>query len=1183
MINLAYGLQILTLIAGCNMWAQAVTRQAPNDIRKSPHLVFRIGSFDHSSVEFAQGVPTKPVVFAVGKSDPARDWYANQPALVESASGAEKRANVSTPARAITFSLDRAPDKFYEFHASILLESASDPAVQVKINGKQGRFYLRPRLDYLNGDFQAAFIPVYQAELRFCFPGKYLRKTGNIIELEAVEEADSAVSDAGFNYDALELQSEPKEECGGLSTPELNPTVFFRKSHGRMEEELQALIPIDGPNRSLDWADLTIGSERIRQTFKEDRDFGETLLTFWVPEFPPMSHARLVWNAADHRGHYLKSISPEKKWTLLLVPNIHLDIGYSDYQAKVAAIQSRVVGEAVALSAGHPGFRFSLDGEWSLEQFLKTRSLSERQKVIAAIENERLFIPAQYSNELTGFATTETLIRSLYPSANFSRIHKTPFNYANITDVPSYSWSYASILASAGIHYLISGSNNYRGPVLLQGRLNENSPFWWEGPDGGKVLMWYSRHYAQMQVLFGLPPLTSAGRDSIPLFLQMYEHPQYRANAVILFGSQQENTDLFLEQAELAKRWNARFEYPRLQYSGFHEAMRTIQEEFGDFIPVVRGDGGPYWEDGVASDAFYSGIERWNEARALTAEKLSTLSSLINPHLRPDRVALAEMWKDMVLMDEHTWGVFDSAPNPASIQAVSQLEVKDQFAVSANNLADSLTKSSMANIAYSIPAGPNTLVVFNTLNWRRSGLVSVDLAKGKQLVDLCSKKVVPVEIVKTGGGFNRVRFLATDVPSLGYKVFSIQAQPKTTITTQVLSSSILESPYYKVELDPETGSVRSIYDKQLKRDIVNQESPYRFGQYLYVSGGDQTPNSLIQYSPHYHRPDVHIHKASGGRVEKIELTPYGVVAHLQSQDTNTPSIKTEIRLFNDEKKIEFVEDVTKKTVTTKEAVYFAFPFAMSRPQFSYEIQNGVVNPEKDMYPGAGHEWFSVQHWVSVQEGGISATLMPLDSSLVTLGDINRGEWPVEFGERRGTVFSYVMNNYWTFNYRAGQGGHFRFHFIVTSAASTNQTQLSRRGWEEITPLEVDHITWQDKSESSQIQGADIRSKSTEISSQPLGRTEDSFLTVHDPYILLETWKTAEDGNGTILRFLDLGGPERMVRVCLPKVNIKEVIQTDSVERDQGKLTIEGKHDFTFPVRRNGIVTVRVIEVHQDAE
>ena len=34
--------------------------------------------------------------------------------------------------------------------------------------------------------------------------------------------------------------------------------------------------------------------------------------------------------------------------------------------------------------------------------------------------------------------------------------------------------------------------------------------------------------------------------------------------------------------------------------------------------------------------------------------------------------------------------------------------------------------------------------------------------------------------------------------------------------------------------------------------------------------------------------------------------------------------------------------------------------------------------------------------------------------------------------------------------------------------------------------------------------------------------QESLLQVEDSNLLLDTWKPAEDGNGTILRFLDLG-------------------------------------------------------------
>ena len=249
-------------------------------------------------------------------------------------------------------------------------------------------------------------------------------------------------------------------------------------------------------------------------------------------------------------------------------------------------------------------------------------------------------------------------------------------------------------------------------------------------------------------------------------------------------------------------------------------------------------------------------------------------------------------------------------------------------------------------------------------------------------------------------------------------------------------------------LDPATGAVRSIYDKQLQRELVDEKSPYRFGQYLYVTGGDKAPNTLLQYSHAYPKADLDVHGAQNGHLVSVTRTPYGLIARLESSDTNTPEISTEIRLFDHQKKIEFVEDLTKKEVDTKEGVYFAFPFAMDHPQFQYEIQNGVVDPSKDMYPGAGHEWFSVQHWVSAQQDGLSATVMPLDAALVTLGDINRGQWPTQFGTRTGTIFSYVMNNYWDTNYRAGQGGHFRFRYVITSASATDDAQLSRLGWEE---------------------------------------------------------------------------------------------------------------------------------------
>ena len=1123
----------------------------PHKAAASEQNVWRIGVFNGSSAEFG-GSDAQPVVFTVGESKASQDWPGYEQALLPSA-----KPSPATEPRTIRFRIDRL-SRAWRLHVSLLVEQPSVPILRVAVNGRVGDFYLHPKLNNAMGDTVDAFDPVYsEAEVEIELPGSALHMGENSISLQALGEHKTDVSDAGLTYDAISLDRISAYQA--RLTARLQPTIFYEQRDGVLRERVDLFVRSPRPLHT-GYAELEIAGHSYRQTISSPNAFGEARLSFWVPEFSAATVAHMSLRAGGHGVRLTQTIDPQKKWTLYLVPLVHLDLGYTDYQAKVAAIHSRILDEAMGLIAKHPSFRYSTDGSWSVAQYMKLRTPAKQQQLINAIRERHIFVPAQYCNLLTGFPTAETLIRSLYPSADFSRIHDTPFNYANITDVPSYTWSYPSILAAAGIHYFVAASNNDRAPVLLQGHLNEHSPMYWEGPDGGKVLFWYSRHYMQMQFLFGLPPHVAAGEETVPLFLQMYEHPGYRANSVIVYGTQVENTDLFPQQAALAGKWNKVFSYPHIEYSGFHHALKNIAKQFGSDIPTVRGDGGPYWEDGIASDGYYAAIERVNEARAPSAEKLATLNSLVNPGQAADQHELTRMWDNMVLMDEHTWDSWNSVSDPDSQEAIDQLKKKDSHAVDAELQRTQIARSAMDSLVYSMDVGPGNLVVFNPLNWRRSDLVKVDLDNGQEIVDRVTGKVAPYFVLHQYRDFRRVEFLASDVPPLGYKVYHLREAKATAATPAVSHALTLETPYYRVTLDPETGAIRSIYDKQLGKELVNERSPYRFGQYLYVTGGDHGPNSILQYRAVSPEPQLDIHGAANGRLISVERTPWGWRAVMESSDVNTPEVQTQLLLFNHQKKIELIEDVTKKAVRTKEAVYFAFPFAMSSPEFKYEIQNGTVDPAKDMYPGAGHEWFSVQHWVSVEQNGVSATVMPLDASLVTLGDINRGAWPTSFGSRPGNIFSYVMNNYWHTNYRAEQGGHFRFRYIITSASTTDSAKLSRMGWEEATPFEHDFVQSQDKA--------------IEVDS-PLNAKEASFLHIGDPDLLLDTWKPAENGHGTILRFLDLGGKARTVTITMPLFTLQRVIQTDAVERDQKPIGLSSPHSFDLAVRPHQILTVRV--------
>jgi hypothetical protein len=1130
--------------------------------KAASQVLWQIGKFDKSSSEFDQRmVPTPkpytphPVVYVIGKSQET-DWPRFQPGSANGPAGFQPHPCT------IRFDLPSTPHGLYTLKVALLVERPLVSRLEVAINGHRGLFIQHPTLDYSAGDYASVFLPYYSADtINMEFPASFLLPGTNEIVLTALDDSNvrDDSTDSGIFYDAIQLSqdADAKYSPDELAV-EAQPTIFYVEKGNGLEELLEIHVRHNSAAAGSA-VELTLGKTKYKAKLDGRWEMGEEVVEFSVPEFPVGTKAEVTIHLRNRTRRFPVPLDPAKKWNFFLVPHTHLDVGYTDYQAKVAEAQSRSLDEALQMIHDHPEFRFSPDGFWCVRQFLKERTEEQKQLLYQAVKDKKIFVPTVEASLTTGFPTLETLLRSFYPAFEFNQQHGGDSDYVNITDVPAYSWSYASILAAAGLKYFAAGSDNYRAPILLQGRLHEKSPFWWEGPDGGRILMWYSRHYHQMLTLFGLPPTIAGGRDSLPLFLQIYSRPDYKSDAAIIYGTQVENTDLFPQQAAFVGEWNKVYAFPHLKYSGFSEAIGYIAGQFGDSLPVVRGDGGPYWEDGIATTARSAALERENEQRALAAEKFSTLSSLINPRLRPDAGEIKQLWNEMVLYDEHTWGDHRSVTSPQSQESLRQLALKEDFARDAKNHVDDLLWRSLAALADEISDSPNTLLVFNPLSWQRSSLMEFDLDNGIELVDLTTQQIVPYEILSTGPEYHHVRFLAQDVPPVGYKAYALKPLTQPLPAPPASMEGTVENQYYRVVLDAASGAVQSIFDKELNKELVNTSSPYRFNQYLYVTGADKQPNRALRYSSAMPIPEFTIHSAGGGRLVSVTHQPFGVVAHLESQGVNTPQIETEVVLFNGQKKVEFINHVRKTEVFTREGVYFAFPFAMEHPQFRYEIQNGFVDPSRDQLPGAGKEWFSVQHWVAAEESGVSVALVPVDASLVCLGDIFRATWPQQFGQRPGTIFSYVMENYWDTNYAAGQGGDFTFRYVLTSGSHLEPAGLSRLGWEEMTPAEFDQITPQDKALATP---------------RPLDAAQGSFLQVDQPNVVLVTWKEAEDGDGTVLRFLEVGGQANTVDVQTPRLDVKSAWSSDALERKQAALATS-RHGFRFSVKPFQIVTVRL--------
>ena len=1105
--------------------------------------LWQIGKFDQSSREFTESA-SNHVVYEVGKSDWSRDWPGQeQPGA----------------AYEIRFNLDSEPQGVFDLKVSLLTRYLN-PDLQIEVNGHKGLYYVRTQPLY-TGDSASWDVMTFE------LPTEYLAKGANSLVLEPVNPesagGEKGVLAGAVSYDFVALTNDANAEYSRSEIgADVTPTVFYRRKSGRLVELVDAYLRFEEPVPE-GLAVLTMSGNSYNARITARDRFGEERIEFEVPEWQGRVPATLKVTAGTQQTMPL-SLMAERKWTVYVVPHTHVDVGYTDYQGKVAENQASTLTEAATLIKEHPDFRFATDGSWNLRQLLETRSAPEQNEILNLIRTDKIGVPADYFNLLTGYASLETLYRSLYYTKSLSRTYDLPFNYVTTTDIPSYTGAYPSVLASAGIKYWAVGANQDRAPVLAHEQWNEKSPFWWKGPDGKKVMFWYGWSYMQIWRFFTLEATNAKIYESVPQFLAPYDKPEYKPDAVLMYGAQGENTDLHPDLATFAPIWNQAYAYPRLQYATFADFFKYIDEHFGRELPTYKGDMGPYWEDGVGSDAYFAAQDRQNQSDVLTSEIVSTVAHIVNPAVRRPEAELDDAWNNILLFAEHTWDAGNSISQPSSEEAVKQLAVKDNFATQAHFELDDIANRSLYQFAHLIQISGGTLVLFNGLAVKRDALVETDLHKNQELVDLTTHETVPLELIWTKENFDHVRFLAKDLPPVGYKCFQIRATGGSEPATAVVNtSSVIENKYYRITVDAASGAVQSIFDKELRKEIVDINSPYRFGQYLYVTGGDPRGDGqtqMIHPSKTLPVAELTVHPAAEGQYLGAQKTPWGYSIKLRSSDVNTPEISLEILLFDEEKKIEFRYSVNKEYTTAKEGVYFAFPTSVTPPEFAYETQQGSVDPAHDLLKGACLEWFSIQKWMAVHDSSLAVGIVPIDVPLASFGDINRGLWPSEFHPKTATLFSYAMNNYWHTNYRAGQGGTFTFRYVITSAEHFDPAALSRLGWKSMEAPLVDAVANQDKVGNP---------------NEPLPPEGASFLHIDNPNVALVTWKLAEDGKGTILRLEEIAGQSQEVVVQLPHGEIRAASLCNSVEQNLRALDFEN-HKLELKFRPHEVLTVRLI-------
>ncbi len=1106
-----------------------------------PDEIWSIGREDNTSDEFTYGtIPS--LVYQAGTSG-NRDWRQQQ------AVPASGKAVYT-----IRFPLAAVPAAPL-FVMKCLLLGGGPSGVEIIVNGKRGYYRFQPVFSP-EFDERTSSQPIHSEHLfRVPIDPSLLHAGSNDLSISFLGPAGNAM--AFFDY--LKLRKTGGE--GPDVTAKVVPSIFYKRVNGQLREVADVVLSLRKPLGGVS-VDLKVGESVVREKSPAGGyDFGERVVPLLIPALAQPARYELkvtdgaeIWTDAG-------TLQPEKQWKLFAGLKIHNDIGYTDLQPHVQELDNRNTDGVIDLIYKFPFYKFNLEDGWLAENYVNSRTPVRARQLYELAAKGRIGISAFYLNLMTGMCTGEELYRSLYFAKGLGRRNGIPIRFACLTDAPSHSWFTPTLLKDSGVEGFANGSNQTRAPLLQHSSLNEDSPFYWEGADGSKVITWFSRSYLQLTRMTGDNPSFDRMILTVPQFLARYRRPQYPLDAVLVYGLYTDNAAIKQGEAELIARWNKEYAYPRIIPATDSDYYDYVKQHYAAKIPTFKGDAGAYWEDGAGSSAFETTLNRDSQRMLPAAEMASALSTAFDPRMRYPAEEFREAWKNVMFYDEHTWGASQSVTSPDRKEVLDQWDVKRSFAMRANWAAKDLLARSLNRLVQNISVDGPSLFVFNTEPRDRDDVVEAQISGNQQILDPRTGAPVPMDMVFSQPGYRFVRFIAEKVPALGYRVYPVRNGSSPMPAGQKVDNTQwkIESKHYAVELDPVTGAVARLIDRETGRDLVDARSPYKINELLYVTGGEKS-RLLVDQAIHPPAQLEITHPRAAELVERA-VTPYGQRIRVRARAHNVPSIETEITVYDGIRRVDFSNRIRKDEVRSKEALYFAFPFRVSPPELAYEIQNNWIRPNADQLPGACREWFTTQNGVVARDSGLAIAWATPDSPLITLTDINRGYWLKHLNIANGHVFSYPINNYWFTNYRASQGGEMTFRYFLSTGRALTGSQLGAFSGDTRSPLIAYNYY-------------DTGNVRVEAVKRPMPAAEGRFLTLGSTHGAITAFKQAEDGNGYIVRVRETGGQDGTATLELPAFPLAAAFLVNGVEENLRPLPIRG-NQVQFALKRHTFATVRL--------
>src|SRR6202050_2160270 len=521
--------------------------------------------------------------------------------------------------------------------------------------------------------------------------------------------------------------------------------------------------------------------------------------------------------------------------TMHLTGNAHIDAAWLWPWTETVDVVRRTFGTALQLMDEYPKYTYTQSAaaysEWMFEKYPFLH-----QQILDRVKQGRWeMVGGMWVEPDLNMPDGESLVRQLLVGKRFFKEKfGTDVRIGWNPDSFGYTWQLPQIYKKSGIDYFVTQKMAWNDTNPLPFKL-----FWWQSPDGSKVLSYFPHDYARGIEPEPLAEDVARARQLDPGLPEMMH----------LFGVGDHGGGPTRAMLDAGVRWtDPKMGYPKTFFGnaqGFFSDVEgkldTAHSPVWNYKTIAGGSAQlpapasgmvslPTWNDelyfeyhrGVfTSQAAHKRNMRESEEWMLDAEKYSSLAWLFG--LAYPAEALNEAWKKVLFNQFH-----DLAAG-SGIGVIYQEAQRDYDMV--RFTTGEASSAALAQIAARVdtlsPVRSRPVLVFNPLAWERQDLVEFSVQMPQSVKDGVSvldgeHHWLPVQVISSDAATNTVHLLVEPraVPALGYALLRVVPGRRDGPGDLSAHDFTLENSMLRVVVDPKNGCITSLYDKRAQFETI---------------------------------------------------------------------------------------------------------------------------------------------------------------------------------------------------------------------------------------------------------------------------------------------------------------------------------------------------------------------------